>query len=141
MVSTKTALVIEVLASQDYNYHYTYRKILVLMVLITRGDLPSTQTLEMRKSFSFLSFSTFLTALGHKKAITLQPFIARSFSKLVLCFSRDSVSGSIFDYVIIKMADCSQQGTKVFLKNWQVCFVGPYRPTSIQQGKSFNMYL
>ena len=35
MVSTKTALVKEALALQDYTYyHYTHRKILVLMVLI-----------------------------------------------------------------------------------------------------------
>ena len=35
MVSTKTALVREALALQDYTYyHYTHRKILVLIVLI-----------------------------------------------------------------------------------------------------------
>ena len=60
----KTALVREALALQDYTYyHYTHRKIPVLSV---RGDLPSSQTLETRKSFSFLTFSVFLTALGHK---------------------------------------------------------------------------
>ena len=37
MVSTKTALVREALALQDYTYyHYTHRKIPVLMVLIIK---------------------------------------------------------------------------------------------------------
>ena len=38
------------------------------------------------------------------------------------------------------MADRSLQRTEVFLKNQHVSFIGPYRPTSIQQGKSFVGY-
>ena len=33
------------------------------------------------------------------------------------------------------MADCTLQRTEVFLKNRHVSFIGPYRPTSLQQGK------
>ena len=39
------------------------------------------------------------------------------------------------------MADRSLQRMEVFLKNWHVSFIGPYRLTSIQQGKSFYMYI
>ena len=39
------------------------------------------------------------------------------------------------------MVDHSTQRAEVFLKNWHVFFIGPYHPTSIQQGKSFYMYL
>ena len=35
------------------------------------------------------------------------------------------------------MADRSLQRTEVFRKNRHVSFIGPYRLTSIQQGKSF----
>ena len=55
---------------------------------------------------------------------------------IVSCSSRDSASGSKYDYVIVNMADCSLQSTEVFLKNQHVSFIGPYHPTSIQQGKS-----
>jgi len=37
----------------------------------------------------------------------------------------------------LKMADRSLQSTEVFLKNQHIFFIGLYRPTSIQQGKSF----
>ena len=69
--------------------------------------------------------------------ITLQPFVARSFSKL------HRVPHVILHLVVCillcntKMVDHNLQWTEVFLKNWHVSFIEPYRPTSIQQGKSF----
>ena len=39
------------------------------------------------------------------------------------------------------MADRSLQRTEVFLKNRHVSFIRLYRPTSIQQGKSFFMHI
>ena len=71
-------------------------------------------------------------------AITLQPFITQSFSKLhrVPHVILHQVV-YIFDYVIVKMADHSLQRIEVFLKNRHFSFIGPYRLTSIQQGKSF----
>ena len=79
-----------------------------------RGDSPSLQTLEMQKSFSFLAFSVFLTALRHKTAITLQPFIAQS-----------------------KNGRLQPTKNGGFPENRHVSFIGPYRPTSIQQSKKF----
>ena len=73
--------------------------------------------------------------------ITLQSFVAQSFSKL------HRVPHMILHLVVyillhnLKMADHNLQRTQVFLKNWHVSFIGLYHPTSIQQGKSFYMYL
>ena len=39
------------------------------------------------------------------------------------------------------MADRSLQKMEVFLKNWHISFIGPYRLTSIQQDKSFYNYV
>ena len=67
MVSTKTALVREVLALQDYTYyHYTHRKILVLMVIIFEACEAIRLLHKRLKRENLLSFSVFLTALGHK---------------------------------------------------------------------------
>ena len=70
MVPTKTALVREALVLQDYTYyHYTHRKILVLMVLIIEAceaiRLPHKR-LKRENPSVFYPFSVFLTALGHK---------------------------------------------------------------------------
>ena len=64
--------------------------------------------------------------------VTLQPFIARSFSKL------HRVPHMILHLVVYillcnsKMADHYLQWTEVFLKNRRVSFIEPYRPTSTQ---------
>ena len=80
MVSIKTALVRETLVLQDYTYyHYTQRKIPVVMVLIIKA-CEAIRLLHDRLKREFLSFSVSLTAVGHKNA--LQSFVARSFSKL-----------------------------------------------------------
>ena len=73
-------------------------------------------------------------------AITLQPFIARSFSKMHRV-PHVILHQVVFDYVIIEMADHTLHRTGVFLKNRHVSFIVLYRPTFIQQGKSFYMYL
>ena len=39
------------------------------------------------------------------------------------------------------MLDCDLEAAEVFLKNWDFSFIGLYCPTSLQQGKSFYMYL
>ena len=72
--------------------------------------------------------------------ITLQSFIARSFSKL---HRVPHVILHLVVYILLrnsKMADRSLQG-QFFQKNRHVSFIGLYCPTSIQQGKSFYMYL
>ena len=76
-----------------------------------------------------------------KTPITSQPFVAQSFSKLH-CVPH--VILHLVVYILLcnlKMADRNLQMKEVFLKNWHVFFIGPYGPTSIQQGKSFYTYL
>ena len=86
MVSIKIALVREVLALQDYTYyHYTHRKIPVLMVLIIEACEAIRllhKRLKRKNPSVFYPFPCFRLHLGTKTAITLQPFIARFFSKM-----------------------------------------------------------
>ena len=83
MVSIKTALVKEALMLQDYTcYHYTHRKIPVLMVLIIEAcEVIRLLHDCLKREFSIL-FREFSLHLGTKMPITSQSFVARSFSKL-----------------------------------------------------------
>ena len=69
--------------------------------------------------------------------ITLQPFVVHFFSKLPRV---PHVILHLVVYILLrnfKMADSNLQKMEVFLKNQHVSFIGPHRPTSIQQSKNF----
>ena len=92
---------------------------------------------EMWKSFTLLCFSVFLTKPGHKNAHNLAALYFTIFLKLC-CISYMILHWIVyFYYIIFKIADCILAIVEVFLKNWHFAFIGPYRPTLIQQDKSF----